>query len=318
MRIALIGQAPFGAAVFERLIEDGHEIVGVFTPPEREGGRPDPLAQAARDVGITLVQPRRWQRRGIVDEDVIAQYEATDPELNVMAFVTQIIPSRVLDFPPQQTIQYHPSILPRHRGRSAINHAILQGGTRTGVTIFWVDEGLDTGPILLQRSCPIGPDSTINEVYREHLFPLGIEAMSEAVHLVEAGQAPRHAQNEADMTYEGPWEGDIAQIDWSQDARTVHNFIRGSDRAPGAWGTVNGERVTLLGSTRPSSTDSEQTSGAAGQIAAIDDDGMTIVCGDGAAIRVTTLAVGRERQPAREWASAHGVVVGAIFESTTE
>ncbi len=313
MRIALIGQAPFGAAVFERLSEDGHEIVGVFTPPEREGGRPDPLAQAARDVGITLVQPRRWQRRGIVDEDVIAQYEATDPELNVMAFVTQIIPSRVLDFPPQQTIQYHPSILPRHRGRSAINHAILQGDTRTGVTIFWVDEGLDTGPILLQRSCPIGPDSTINEVYREHLFPLGIEAMSEAVHLVEAGQAPRHAQNEADMTYEGPWEGDIAQIDWSQDARTVHNFIRGSDRAPGAWGTVNGERVTLLGST-----DSEQTSGAAGQIAAIDDDGMTIVCGDGAAIRVTTLAVGRERQPAREWASAHGVVVGAIFESTTE
>ena len=73
MRIALIGQAPFGAAVFERLVEDGHEIVGVFTPPEREGGRPDPLAQAARDAGITLVQPRRWQRRGVVDEDIVAQ-----------------------------------------------------------------------------------------------------------------------------------------------------------------------------------------------------------------------------------------------------
>ena len=102
MRIALIGQAPFGAAVFERLVEDGHEIVGVFTPPEREGGRPDPLAQAARDADITLVQPRRWQRRGVVDEDVIAQYEATEPDLNVMAFVTQIIPSRVLEFPPAQ------------------------------------------------------------------------------------------------------------------------------------------------------------------------------------------------------------------------
>ena len=310
MRIALIGQAPFGAAVFERLVADGHEIVGVFTPPEREGGRPDPLAQAARDASITLVQPRRWQRRGVVDEDVIAQYEATQPELNVMAFVTQIIPSRVLEFPPRKTIQYHPSILPKHRGRSAINHAILQGDTMTGVTIFWVDEGLDTGPILLQRSCPIGPDATINEVYRDYLFPLGVETMSEAVSLVEAGQAPRHVQNEDDMTYEGPWEGDIAQIDWSQDAQAVHNFIRGSDRAPGAWSTVSGQRVTLLGSTR-----SEHTGGSAGQVASIDDAGMTVVCGDGASLRVGTLAVGRDRQPAHEWAAANGVEVGAVFES---
>ena len=310
MRIALIGQAPFGAAVFERLVADGHEIVGVFTPPEREGGRPDPLAQAARDASITLVQPRRWQRRGVVDEEVIAQYEATQPELNVMAFVTQIIPSRVLEFPPRKTIQYHPSILPKHRGRSAINHAILQGDTMTGVTIFWVDEGLDTGPILLQRSCPIGPDATINEVYRDYLFPLGVETMSEAVSLVEAGQAPRHVQNEDDMTYEGPWEGDIAQIDWSQDAQAVHNFIRGSDRAPGAWSTVSGQRVTLLGSTR-----SEHTGGSAGQVAAIDETGMTVVCGDGASLRVGTLAVGRDRQPAHEWAAANGVEVGAVFES---
>ncbi|MDE2746883.1 MAG: formyltransferase family protein [Chloroflexota bacterium] len=308
MRIALIGQAPFGAAVFERLVEDGHEIVGVFTPPEREGGRPDPLAQAARDASITLVQPRRWQRRGVVDEDVVAQYEATNPELNVMAFVTQIIPSRVLDFPPMNTIQYHPSILPKHRGRSAINHSILQGDTMTGVTIFWVDEGIDTGPILLQRACPIGPDTTLNDVYREYLFPLGVETMSEAVKLVEAGQAPRHVQNEADMTYEGPWEGDIARIDWSQDAQTVHNFIRGSDRAPGAWSEIGGQRVTLLGSSR-----SDHSGGAAGEVAAIGGAGMTIVCGDGESVRVSTLAVGRDRQPAQEWASANGVDVGAVF-----
>ena len=308
MRIALIGQAPFGAAVFERLVADGHEIVGVFTPREREGGRPDPLAQAARDGGITLVQPRRWQRRGVINEEVVAQYEATEPDLNVMAFVTQIIPSRVLDFPPLKTIQYHPSILPRHRGRSAINHAILQGDTMTGVTIFWVDEGIDTGPILLQKTCPIAPDATLNSVYREYLFPLGVEAMSEAVQLVEAGQAPRHIQQEADMTYEGPWEGDIAQIDWSQPAQTVHNFIRGSDRAPGAWSEVGGARITLLGSTR-----SDQSGGRTGEIVAIGDGGMTIVCGDGESIRIDTIAVGRNRQPAQEWADANAVGTGAVF-----
>ncbi len=304
MRIALIGQAPFGAAVFERLVADGHQIVGVFTPPEREGGRPDPLAQAARDAAIPLQQPRRWQRRGEVDDAVCAAYEATNPELNVMAFVTQIIPSRVLEFPPLKTIQYHPSMLPKHRGRSAINHAIVQGDTMTGVSVFWVDEGLDTGPILLQVPVEIGPDDTINSLYRDKLFPLGVQAISDAVKLVAAGQAPRHQQVEADMTYEGPWEGDIAQIDFTQPAQQVHNLIRGSDRAPGAWSTIKGERVTLYGSTLAEAT------GQPGELLGV-DDGVVIACGDGA-VRIDLVRAAGERVAASEWATAVGL--GASFE----
>ncbi|HJN91990.1 MAG TPA: formyltransferase family protein, partial [Dehalococcoidia bacterium] len=205
MRIAVIGQAPFGAAVYEKLRENGHEIVGVFTPPEKEGGRSDPLADAARRDGVSLVQPRRWQRKGEVDEAVVAEYEATAPDLNVMAFVTQIIPQRVLDFPPQKTIQYHPSLLPKHRGRSAINHALLEGDAETGLTIFWVDEGLDTGPILLLKSFAVGEDDTVNSLYRDHLFPLGVESLAEAVELVASCEAPRIVQNEDEATYEGPW-----------------------------------------------------------------------------------------------------------------
>ena len=159
----------------------------------------------------------------------------------------------------------------------------------TGVTIFWVDEGLDTGPILLQRSCPIGPDATLNEVYREYLFPLGVETMSEAVKLVEAGQAPRHVQNEDDMTYEGPWEGDIAQIDWSQDAQTVHNFIRGSDRGPPA----PGARSTT--SESPCSAQPAPTTQAAppARSPPSTPKGITIICGDGQSIQVSTLATGK-------------------------
>ena len=314
MKIALIGQAPFGAAVFERLVEDGHEIVGVFTPPEREGGRPDPLAQAARDAGIALHQPRRWQRRGEVDEEVCAAYEATNPELNVMAFVTQIIPSRVLEFPPLKTIQYHPSMLPKHRGRSAINHAIVEGDTMTGVSIFWVDEGLDTGPILLQVPVEIGPDDTINSLYRDKLFPLGVQAMSDAVKLVAAGQAPRHQQVEADMTYEGPWEGDIAQIDFTQPAQQVHNLIRGSDRAPGAWSTINGDRVTLYGSTR---AEAGTADASPGEVLSISEDGLTIACGDAAAISIDLVrAPSGDRIPASEWAAAANVAPGAAFART--
>ena len=311
MRIALIGQAPFGAAVFQRLVEDGHEIVGVFTPPEREGGRADALAQAARDAGIALQQPRRWQRRGVVDEAVATAYEATAPELNVMAFVTQIIPTRVLEFPPLKTIQYHPSMLPKHRGRSAINHSIVEGDAMTGVSIFWVDEGLDTGPILLQVPVEIAPDDTINSLYRDKLFPLGVQAMSDAVKLVAAGQAPRHQQVEEDMTYEGPWEGDIAQIDFSQPAQTVHNLIRGSDRAPGAWSTINGERITLYGSTLSAAP------GAAGSVHAISDAGVTIACGDGAVTVDLVRTSAGQRVPASEWAAESGITAGAAFEPPT-
>jgi methionyl-tRNA formyltransferase len=310
MRIAVIGQAPFGAAVYEKLRENGHEIVGVFTPPEKEGGRSDPLADAARRDGVTLVQPRRWQRKGEVDEAVLTEYEATAPELNVMAFVTQIIPQRVLDFPPQKTIQYHPSLLPKHRGRSAINHALLEGDAETGLTIFWVDEGLDTGPILLLKSFPVGEDDTVNSVYRDHLFPLGVDALAEAVELVASGEAPRIVQNEDDATYEGPWEKDIARIDWSKPAQEVHNLIRGSDRQPGAWTTLHGSTLKVYGSTRAG-----EDAGAAGSVAAVSEEGVSIRCGDGGLVRVdTVMAEGEKRGAASEWAASAGIDAGTQFE----
>jgi methionyl-tRNA formyltransferase len=300
MRIAIIGQAAFGATVYEQLREAGHEIVGVFTPPEKR--RPDPLAEAARADGVTLVQPARWQRKGVVDEEVFAQYTATNPELNVMAFVTQIIPMRVLDYPSQKTIQYHPSLLPKHRGRSAINHAIVQGDSETGLTIFWVDEGIDTGPILLQKRIPIGENETLNSLYRDHLFPLGVSALVEAVALVAAGNPPRIEQNEDEATYEGPWEKEIAEIDWNQPAAQVHNLIRGSDRQPGAWTTVNGAVVRLYGSTL-----AVAPSGAPGSVAAVGESGVTIRCGDGAVQIESARPEGEDRVGAAEWATAAGV-----------
>ena len=304
MRIAMIGQAPFGAAAYERIRSDGHEIVGVFTPPEK--GRADPLAEAARRDGVRLVQPARWQRKGEVDAAVFKQYAATEPELNVMAFVTQIIPGRVLQQPPQQTIQYHPSLLPRHRGRSAINHAILQGDGETGLTIFWVDEGIDTGPILLQKSVPIGEDETLNSLYRDHLFPLGVEALGEAVGLVVSGAAPRIAQEEALATYEPPWEGEIAEIDWTLPAAEVHNFIRGSDRQPGAWTTWQGGTVKLYGSRR-----AEASAGAPGSVAAVEAEGMIVRCGDGGAVRLELARPeGGERGAAAAWVAGAGLEVG--------
>ena len=306
MRIAIIGQAAFGAAVYERLRDGGHEIAGVFTAPET--GRPDPLAEAARADGVRVEQPARWQRKGVVDQEVFEAYASTKPELNVMAFVTQIIPSEVLDFPPQATIQYHPSLLPKHRGRSAINHAIVQGDAETGCTIFWVDAGIDTGPVLLQKRCAIGENDTVNSLYRDHLFQMGVDALSEAVELVAKGEAPRVAQDESQATYEAPWEGEVARIDWAQAAPQVHDLIRGSDRQPGAWSRVVAQsgaavdKVTLYGSQKVEPPAS--AGGSAGTVLVVEEAGVTIRCGRGAVRVDTALPEGGKRVPAAEWAAA--------------
>ena len=307
MRIGLFGQAPFGAAVYERLRERGHSIVGVYGPMEK--AKPDPLAEAARRDGVALVQPRRWQRKGNTDEEAFKGYAATEPELNVMAFVTQIIPMRILDYPSHKTIQYHPSLLPKHRGRSAINHALLQGDTETGLTIFWVDEGIDTGPVLLQKRFPIEENDTVNSLYRERFFPLGVDALADAVDLVAAGTAPRLAQDESAATYEGPWEGDVAQIDWAKPAQFVHNFIRGSCRQPGAWTTVLGSTVRLYDSRLVG-----EASGVPGTVAAVGEEGVTIACSDGAVCVQDAMPDGGRRRPAREWAVQADVSIGTTCE----
>ena len=134
------------------------------------------------------------------DPEVYEEFRKLKPDLNVLAFVTDIIPQRVLDLPRLGSIQYHPSLLPKHRGGSAINWAVINGETKTGLTIFWPDKGIDTGPILLQKEVEIGPDDTVGSLYFNKLFPLGVEALAESVQLVREGKAPRIAQDEAEAS----------------------------------------------------------------------------------------------------------------------
>jgi methionyl-tRNA formyltransferase len=132
------------------------------------------------------------------------------------------------------TIQYHPSLLPKHRGGSAINWAIINGETKTGITIFWPDRGVDTGPILLQKEVEISPDDTVGSLYFERLFPLGVEALVEAIELIKKGTAPRIPQDESQATYEGLCTEKDALIDWSAPIDRVYNLIRGTNPQPGA------------------------------------------------------------------------------------
>ena len=186
MRIVVHGQQAFGKAVLEALLKRGENVVGVYVAPEKPGQKADPLKEAAVAAKLPVFQPASYRKPEVVEE-----FKALKPDLQVMAFVTLFVPEEFLNAPTHGSIQYHPSLLPAYRGASAINWPIILGEKETGLSIFWPDNGLDTGDVLLQKKTPIGPKDTLGTVYFDRLFPMGVEAMLESVDLVKAGKAPR-------------------------------------------------------------------------------------------------------------------------------
>ena len=240
MRIVCIGQAAFGEKVLQKLTERGEEVIAVYTPQDIAGKR-NPLKELAIQIGIPVFQPRSMRVPEIYEE-----YTRLKPDLNIMAFVTSILPDSILNYPKMGTIQYHPSLLPKHRGGSAINWAIINGETKTGITIFWPDRGVDTGPILLQKEVEISPDDTVGSLYFEKLFPLGIEALVESIELIKKGIAPRIPQDESQATYEGLCTEKDAIINWSAPIDRVYNLIRGTNPQPGATTYFHGKTLKIF------------------------------------------------------------------------
>ncbi|MBO66761.1 MAG: methionyl-tRNA formyltransferase [Acidiferrobacteraceae bacterium] len=282
MRIIVNGQQAFGKAVLERLLSEKYDVVAVYCAPDAQGGRTDPLKKFAIESGITVYQPESYKEASVLDQIVSLQ-----SDLCVMAYVTLMIPESILNAPTLGTIQYHPSLLPKHRGPSAINWPIIFGESVTGLSIFWPDEGIDTGPILMQKQCAIGSDDTLGSLYFDKLFPMGVSAMVEAVDLVRKGEAPSIAQPAENVSYEG-WCGlNDAFIDWSRSADQLHDLIRGCDPQPGAWTTLNGKRMQLFGSSKV-----ESVLGPPGSVISSKKD-LVVSTGDGG-IRVQKVRLERE------------------------
>lgn len=290
MRIVLVGQAAFGAEVLKGLVKQGQEVVGVFCPPDRPGGKPDPLKEAAQAAGIPVFQPKHMK-----DQEAYDRMVALNADLGVLAFVTDIVPARVFNAPRLGSICYHPSILPKYRGASAINWAVINGESQTGLSIFWVDEGIDTGDLLLQKEVEVGPAETTGEVYFNKLYPLGIEAMLEAVDLVAKGKAPRLPQDHSKATYDPPCDEKVAGLDWNRPGQQVFNFIRGCDPQPGATTSYKGEKVKLFNARFLEESHSAQP----GEILEVSDQGLKVAV-PGAAILVTrfrTKELGKVKAP---------------------
>lgn len=298
MRILLVGQAAFAEEVLRGLVAAGDTVAAVVCPPDA-GAKVDPVKAAALERGIPV-----HQFRSLKVPEARAAFEAADADLGLLAYVTQIVPESLLRIPRRTSLCFHPSLLPRYRGGSAIPWQLIRGETRTGVTVFWPDAGIDTGPILLQREETIDADDTAGSLYYKKLYPLGVRTCVDAVALVREGRAPRVPQDETQATYDPLLGDDHAAIDWSRPVAQVHDLIRGCDPQPGAHTTAGASRLRLY---EPHRVPGE---GSPGTVLAVAAEGITIAA-TGGAVRCARARNGGAKAAAADVARALGLEPGA-------
>lgn len=305
MRIAIIGQQDFGKATLEAFLARGDEVAAVFCAPEK--GRPDPLRLAAEQHGLTVHQFPR-----LTDPAAIEAMKAAKAEVGIMAFVTQFVPQEFCNIPKFGTIQFHPSLLPLHRGASSMSWAIILGRTETGFSIFRPTDGLDEGPVIRTYAVPIEPEDTLGTLYFGKIFPMGVAGLIECADLVVAGKGPAIAQYEPNAGYEGIVREAESRINWANHVDITFNLIRGCNPAPGAWTTLDGRKLFLFESSkRHARTFGEVKGRKIGEVVAQNGTSL-VIHGQGGFIEVHRIRPDAGRKGA---ASEAGVPVGAILGS---
>jgi methionyl-tRNA formyltransferase len=308
MRIAIVGQKDFGKAALEAFVKRGHQVAGVFCAPEKPGEAPDPLRLAAQQLDIPV-----HALPSLRVEEARQALLALQVDLAVLAYVLQFVPQDFATIPRHGTIQFHPSLLPRYRGPSSINWPIILGDTRTGLTIFRPVDGLDEGPVILQKDTPIGPDETVGKVYFGRLFPMGIEALLEAADLVVTGRAPSMTQDESCASYEGWCRDAEARINWHTHVDQTYNLIRGCDPAPGAWTVFNHKRLQLYETRKHPARAFSQVKGRIGAVTAIEEHSVRISA-QGGQIEVFKLRYdGGKKIAAPQFCKESGLSLGTIL-----
>jgi methionyl-tRNA formyltransferase len=308
MKVAIIGQQDFGKAVLEAFVARGDEVAGVFCAPEKPGAKPDVLKVAAQEKGVQV-----FQFASLKSGEATAAMKKLGAEIGIMAFVLQFAPQEFVKIPRHGTIQYHPSLLPKYRGPSSINWPIIRGDTRTGLSIFRPTDGLDEGPVLLQKETPIGPDDTLGTVYFDRLFPMGVKAMLEAADLVVSSQHREIAQDESRASYEGWCRKAEARINWANHVDFIYNTIRGCNPAPGAWSLLEGKELQLFDARKLPVRTFGAVKGKLGEIVEVTDKSFQITA-QGGRIEVLRAKLGEGKKvTAGELVSSGQLRLGATL-----
>jgi len=301
MRVVFMGTPEFALPTLAGLIDNEVKIVGVFTQPDRPKGRgrkleASPVKQLALEHGLPVFQPQRLR-----DQDAVRQVRELRPELIVVVAYGQILPQGILDIPRYGCINVHASLLPRHRGASPINKAIIEGDPMAGVTTMQMDVGLDTGAMLVKKSLDVFSNEDAGELH-DRLAQLGREAMDETLARLCAGTLNPEKQDDRCSTYAPMLKKEDGLIDWSRPAAAIHNQVRGLYPWPGAFTYLNGE-VLKIADTRIA-----QDSGEPGQVLALDKCGVVVACGEG------SLQIRKLQLPGKKMLAAADFVRGAKLQ----
>lgn len=246
MRIIFMGSAVLACPCLEAIAaQPGHEVIAVVTQPDRPKGRelkpaPPPVKLVAHQLKLPVAQPEK-----IREPAAIEQVRAAQPDLIIVVAYGQILPKAVLEIPPLGCVNVHSSLLPRWRGAAPIQYAILHGDTETGVTTMFMDEHMDTGDIILQRTEPIHPDDTSASL-GDRLARRGAELLVETVRLIAGGNAPRSKQDDTKATYAKKLTKEDGHIDWARPAEYIEHQIRAFDPWPGAYTQFGDTTLRLL------------------------------------------------------------------------
>ncbi len=281
MRITFFGSGAFAIPSFEALLDAGHEVAALVTQPDKAKGRgrqlaPPPLKPVALARGVPVLQPPR-----VRDPEAREGLRALAPELQVVVAFGQILPRAVIDLGRLGTVNVHGSLLPRYRGAAPVQWAIVNGETETGVTTMLIDEGLDTGPLLLSRATAIGEDETAAEL-EPRLSRLGAELLVETVRGLEQGTVTPRPQDHRQATSAPLIRKEDGRLDWSQPATVLARRIRGFHPWPGTAARYQGREVKVL-KARP---DGEGPDVLPGTVIAVDRDGVTVACGGATRLRL--------------------------------
>jgi methionyl-tRNA formyltransferase len=308
MRIAIVGQRDFGKAALEAFAARGDNVAGVFCAPEKPGEAADPLRLAAEQRGIPV-----FRLPSLRVEEAREALRSLEVDIAILAYVLQFVPQDFATIPRHGTIQFHPSLLPRYRGPSSINWPIILGDTRTGLSIFRPIDGLDEGPIVLQKETSIGPDDTVGKVYFERLFPMGVAALVEAAELVVSGGAGSREQDGAHASYEGWCKEAEALINWHTHVDQLYNLIRGCNPAPGAWTLYQNKKLQIFDARKHAAGTFSQVKGSIGAITAIGEQSM-VVSAQGGQIEVFKLKFdGGKKLSAPQFCAEAGLGLGTIL-----
>lgn len=301
MKLIFMGTPDFAVPCLEALITVGHEIAAVFTQPDRPVGRkqimtPPDVKVCAMKHGLTVYQPASM--RGGEAMEII---RGIAPDAIIVAAYGKILPKEMLDFPRCGCINVHASLLPKYRGAAPIQWSVINGDAETGVTVMQMNEGVDTGDMLLKRAIPIGIDDTAESMF-EKLSALGGEIIVEALDLLERGELTAEQQDDSLSSRAPMLNKEIALIDWTKTGLQVHNLVRGLYSWPIAYTKLNGKKLKII---RTSPCDK---TGEPGMI--LSADPLTVACSDGSVIIRELQLEGKKRMDAKTFLVGHKLCAG--------